>query len=47
MFHFGRQRFCSKFYAYVNTNSNGLALAGTGLYSHAKPDAHADAAASN
>jgi len=45
--HFSRQRFRSKFFAYANTNSNGFALAGTGLYSHAKPDAYADSASSN
>ena len=47
MFHFGRQRFRSKFFAYADSNSNSLALAGAGLYSDAKPDAHADSAASN
>jgi hypothetical protein len=43
--HFSRQRFRSKFFAYANTN--GLALASTGLYSHAKPYPYADSAASN
>jgi len=47
MFHFSRHRFRSKFFANADSNSNGLALASTGLYSHAKPNAHADSAASN
>jgi hypothetical protein len=47
MFHFGRQRFRSKFLACASTNSNGLPFSGTGLSSHAKPNAHADFVPSN
>lgn len=44
--HFSR-RFCSKFFANADAKSNGLTHAGTGLYSHTEPDAHADSARSN